>query len=348
MSWKFWQRKPEIRNYTVSTTDRLMDRLANDNAVGAARPAVLEACGGLWSRAFASATVEPLTPATEALTPSVLASIGRRLFDDGEWVAEVVVTGGKVMLIEASGHEVLGTSPHRWTYRLDVAAPEALIRRYRPAESVVHLRYAPTSEEPWRGHGPVENSDTSRSLAAALELRLAQEANTAVGNVIPSPDAAQDSDLQADLKALKGGNVLVPSMRADDVTGGGTPPRNDWMPQRLGANWPASLQPMRADVSDHICGAAGVPAALLSSQTDGTGRREAFRIFLHSTVQPVARIITPELADKLDEPTLSLNFDRLFAADLQGRARSFQSMVQGGMDVERAATLSGLIAQEAV
>ena len=84
----------------------------------------------------------------------------------------------------------------------------------------------------------------------------------------------------------------MPSTKSDQFTGGQTPPRNDWVPQRLGANWPPSLQGMRADVSDHLAAAAGVPAALLSRQTDGTGRREAFRIFLHSTVQPVARIIT--------------------------------------------------------
>ena len=168
-----------------------------------------------------------------------------------------------------------------------------------------------------------------------------------MGHVIPSPDSVQDSNLSADLKRMKGGNVLVPSMRADDITGGSTPPRNDWTPQRLGANWPPSLQGVRADVSDHLAAAAGVPAALLSRQTDGTGQPRGIPdIFLHSTVQPIARIITGELADKLEVPDLKLNFDQLFAADLQGRARSFQSMVQGGMSIEKAAALSGLMVEE--
>ena len=43
---------------------------------------------------------------------------------------------------------------------------------------------------------------------------------------------------------------------------------------------------------------------------------------------------------------LALNFDALFAADLSGRARAFQSMVGGGMDVAKAAALSGLTEQE--
>ena len=158
MRFNFWQRQPlkEIRNYTVSTTDRETNQVENSRAVEASRIAIVEACSGLWSRAFSSAQIEPATPVTQALTPAVLASIGRQLFETGEWVAEIQVVDGKVMLVEASGWEVLGTSPHRWSYRLDIPAPEALVRRYRPSSAVVHLRYAlrPVNE-PWRGCGPV-------------------------------------------------------------------------------------------------------------------------------------------------------------------------------------------------
>ena len=57
-------------------------------------------------------------------------------------------------------------------------------------------------------------------------------------------------------------------------------------------------------------------------------------------------MILPELREKLNEPELTLNFDALMASDLQGRARAFQSLVGGGMDVERAATLSGMLQGE--
>ena len=42
-----------------------------------------------------------------------------------------------------------------------------------------------------------------------------------------------------------------------------------------------------------------------------------------------------------------MDFNRFFAADLSGRARAFQSMVGGGMDVVRAAALAGLMEAEA-
>ena len=43
-----------------------------------------------------------------------------------------------------------------------------------------------------------------------------------------------------------------------------------------------------------------------------------------------------------DVPGLRLSFDRLFASDLSGRARAFQSLTGGGMEAERAAELAGL------
>ena len=56
----------------------------------------------------------------------------------------------------------------------------------------------------------------------------------------------------------------------------------------------------------------------------------------------MAKTVEAELSDKLNI-RVSLNFDALFASDLSGRARAFQSMVGGGMDVEKAAALAGLM-----
>ena len=78
---------------------------------------------------------------------------------------------------------------------------------------------------------------------------------------------------------------------------------------------------------------------------EGTGQRESYRRFLHATVVPIARIVQTELTAKLDGD-VRLSFDSLFAGDLSGRARAFQSLVGGGMAVERAAALAGLMESE--
>ena len=93
-----------------------------------------------------------------------------------------------------------------------------------------------------------------------------------------------------------------------------------------------------------IYAACGVPPALFAIG-EGTAQRESFRRFLHATVQPLAGIVSAELAAKLDGD-VSLSFDKLFAADLSGRARAFQSLVNGGMEVGKAAGLAGLMESE--
>ena len=60
---------------------------------------------------------------------------------------------------------------------------------------------------------------------------------------------------------------------------------------------------------------------------------------------PVSLSVAAELSDKLDT-NVALSFDRMFDSDLSGRARAFQSMVGGGMDVTKAAALAGLMESE--
>ena len=79
-----------------------------------------------------------------------------------------------------------------------------------------------------------------------------------------------------------------------------------------------------------------------SVQSDSTVQREGYRRLLHSTVVPMARIVQGELTAKL-EVDVTLRFDGLFAADLSGRARAFQSLVLADMDPGKAAGLAGLM-----
>ena len=94
-----------------------------------------------------------------------------------------------------------------------------------------------------------------------------------------------------------------------------------------------------------ILAACGVPPEMLR-QSDGTGRREAWRQSLFGSVAPVALSVAADLADKLDVPDLSFNHDAMSASDISGRARAFGSMVKGGMSTDKAAGLAGLLVDE--
>lgn len=346
MRWKFWERRESASTpYTDAIIQILRDNAAGEDTAASARTGIQEACAGLWSRAFSSAKVTPENRATAALTPAVLELIGRQLFERGQSCWEITVQAGMVKLIPASSWYVTGTD--NWVYELTIAQPSAVVTRYRDADAVLHLRYGTDVNQPWTAAGPVERARTTQRLGGALEQRMADEANSPAGNVIPVPSV--DDKLQGDLKAIKGNNVLVPSTVGEwnqNKDGGGQGGRYDWQPRRLGANFPASLEPTRQGASDHVAAAGGVPAALIRGDAEGTASREAWRRFLHGTIQPVAGIVTGELRLKLDTPDLALSFDQLFASDLQGRARSFQSMVKAGMDVDKAAALAGLMMDE--
>ena len=118
-------------------------------------------------------------------------------------------------------------------------------------------------------------------------------------------------------------------------------PRADWKPQRIGANPPASMATLRTDSAQAVLSACGLSADLFATG-DAAGQRESWRRFLHGSVQPLADLVAAELAGKLDAPDLRLDFDRLFASDLSGRARALQSMVGAGMELDDARRFSGL------
>ena len=130
-------------------------------------------------------------------------------------------------------------------------------------------------------------------------------------------------------RGINGKLALVESTAAGWGDGSQGAPRRDLVQNRIGANPP------------EVLATCGVPVTMLE-RADGTALREGWRQFLHASVVPVAALVAAELSDK-QAVDIKLNFDRMFASDLSGRARAFQSMVGGGMDVTKAAALAGLM-----
>ena len=347
--WPFTRRTEHRQaSYTDGVVAALLARASGTHADPAATAAV-EAAAGALSRAFASAEITPNTTATRGITPSVLAQIGRALIVHGEIVLILAVAEGRVRLLPAASFDVTGAADATtWRYRCDLAGPSGSVTVSRPAESVIHCRYSTDPARPWVGVGPLERARLSGRLSAELEAALGDEASGTRGYVLPVPSDGQDSsvsDLRRDIGSLGGKTALVETAMAGWGDGRMAAPRGDYEPKRLGANPPASLATLRSDAAQAVLSACGVPVELVTAG-DGTGQREAWRRFLHGTVQPLAACVAGELAAKLDTPNLTLGFDRLFASDLSGRARAFQSLVGGGMDVNQAAGLAGLLADD--
>ena len=349
-------RESEVRQESYSDTVVAL-MLAQAAGVNTARPddiATVEACAGIIGRSFAAAA------ATEdvGMTPLLMMTLGRELTLRGELVCWIRLNAdGTIGLRPSAYHDVRygGTDPDTWTYRLQLPVPSGQqLTRLVPADEVIHWRVNATAAEPWRGRSPLSLSPLTAGLAATLELRSRQEAGGPVGQLLPvpeqptpepdpdDPEATLDplAPLQAALSQLKGGVALVEGMTA----GWGEPTRRDqtrgWQTQRLGGDVPQTHHLLLSAAEIAIMGACGVPPTLFSPS--GADTREAWRRFATATMEPLGKIVLEEVHAKLDTGA-SLDWSPLHASDIAGRARGFQTLVAGGMDIERAAALAGLL-----
>ena len=346
MRWP-WSPRETRASYTDAFTSLLIRAAEGDVAPKgqAHATAAVEACAGLWARAFASADV---SPDVAALDPVTLARMARSLIVAGESLHLVTVGGGGVRLLPVGDFDVYGQSPDpaTWRYRASLYGPDGTTTVIRPAAAVAHVRYSEDPSRPWRGVSPLERAGLDSDLLSAVVTRLGQEAAAPSAYAVPSPEDGGDQDeLRADLRAAKGGVVLVETM-AGGYGDKGAAPQADWRQQRIGGEPPDVLRALRSEVGMAVAEACGVPSALCDPGADGTAQREAWRRFAHGSVAPVARMVASELAAKLDVPRLAFDFAGLYASDVVGRASAFKRLVEGGMDAAKAAALSGLLVAE--
>ena len=349
--WPFARTEKRESSYTDLLVSLAVSRAGGSVDALPTATAAAETCSGLVGRSFAAVTVSGPSLFVDSLTPSLRAMIGRALIRQGEILFCIDVVGGRLRLWPVSDFDVFGTyDPMTWEYRLNMPGPSGTWTRSNvPAESVLHFRYATDPENPWRGIGPLQAAALSGKLSAETVKALGDEASGPRGSLLPVPNKDGDdptvTDLKGDIKTLSGSLALVESQGAGwgaDTTQ--TRPHQDWLAKRLGASPPASLIEQQALASREVLAACGIPVELITAG-QGTASREAYRRFLHSTLAPVGNIVLDELRAKLD-PSLAFDWVELGAADIAGRARAFQSLVGAGMDLSKAAGLSGLMVDD--
>ena len=353
MKWFPWRLERRDGTGSSSYTDAVIAAaLANSTGeqvtATAAATAALEAASGTVGRAFAAATVTGSGPAIERLTPACMAMIGRALIRRGEFVAWLDVVDGAVLYAPAQDHDVKGRhDPAEWRYQVTMAGPSRTTTRsgVRP-ESVLHVRYAQDPETPWRGIGPIQAARIAGKLSANVAQALADEAGTPRGQLLPQPKPGDDptlDGLKADLKALRGGLLVVESMADQWGNGPSTPGvSTNWDNKRLGPAPPESVVTLLDAATREVLSACGIPPELVAGG-DGTSLREAYRRLLHGTIGPLGRLVESELREKVHD-SIRIGFDGLFAADVTGRARAWRSLVgnEATMDPMVAARLVGM------
>ena len=310
----------------------------------------LECAANLYASTFAAAKVTG--ERTEALTPPFMAHTARNLIRRGESLSLIDIERGGLVFHQAGSWDVRGGwDEESWFYRLDLFGPSGNITRFVESAQVLHFRFAFDPARPWYGIGPLGWARETGTLQANLERRLAEEAGGPVAYILPIPQDGGDGEdgdplgsLKKDIAGAKGRTILTETTAAGWGEGMASAPRLDWKPSRLGASPPDVLRGLRSEAGMAVLSACGVPVSL-ATDADGTSQRESWRRFVMGAVEPLLGIFREELERKL-ETRIDFDLTGLWAHDLQGRAAAFQKMVQGGMDLAKAAGVSGLMSME--
>ena len=347
--WPF--RKPEIRQ-SQPFTDLVQDAIvsaASGDYVTSNGTSALEAAAGLVARSFSAAEVKDCPDnIASAISPAVLATIGRELIRRGESLHLIEVSQDAIQLNVCGSWDVRGEdNPASWFVRADLFGPSGNRTVYEPHSAFVHCRYAIDPARPWLGLGPLQWAVKSAKLHGSTTDALQADMRAAAGHVIPMPanrnqasDDASDplNALRTSITNAKGKSLFVSSTRGGF---GGDPrdaPTRDWKQERLGPNPPDTLNTLLDTTSQQILAAIGCDPILVGlSRGDGTLAREAFRRFERTTLRPLARIVETELRDKLDAPSLALDFNNLRASDFAGVARSYKALVEANVSPAAAA-----------
>ena len=349
MRWP-WKSEERSDSYTDNLVAYLLASASGKTIAAPSATGALESCAGLVSRCFSAIEVTAPPHALGALGPGTLGQIGRALIRSGEIVYCLDVQGGELLLLPCESWDVGGAShTSTWTYRLSLGGPDRTMTVDPvPAAGVIHCKYSTDPQTPWRGVGPIQSAALAGRLSAETTKALGDELSGPVGALLPIGADGSDptiTALKGDIGNLKGKVALVE--RLTDWASGGAAQgsSSEWAPRRIGASPPPGVVQVAERAFLEVIAACGVPPSLFVSQADGTAQRESFRRLLHSTIQPLARIVQEELSAKLNGE-VKLSFDSIMASDISGKSRAFTSMVNGGMSVEKAAGLAGLMESE--
>ena len=139
-----------------------------------------------WARALATARVSH-----PAITPALLADIGRALCRSGEIVYDLRVDPVRgLQFIPACDWIVYGGADRSsWWYRLTLAGPSTTYTVERESAGVAHFMYSASARQPWRGISGRSDGRARRARFPRISRRrLRDEASGPRGSIVPLPE----------------------------------------------------------------------------------------------------------------------------------------------------------------
>ena len=358
MKWP-WQRP--IVEHRSSLTDQVVTAILQSASGGGARPALataaVETCATLYASALSACELTGPPSVTRAFHADWRASVASALIRRGQCVFVIGASPlDGLTLSPASSFDIYGGADPPWLYRVERAGPSSTRWDTYSGDSILHLHWLTDHARPWAGVSPLQRASDSGNLAAWVEKRLAEEASGPVGSFLPiaryepAPDANlanADADdpllaIRRDIGAARGQTLLVETAMAS-ADSPASAPRKDFQVSRFGANPPRDLIELRRDVMLDVAKACGIPAALISPTASGQASREAWRQFIASSVDGLARRLEAQIVEQLG---VKVTFDSspLGGRDLLARAACFRRLVgkEGFVPVADARLAAGI------
>lgn len=158
--------------------------------------------------------------------------------------------------------------------------------------------------------------------------------------LIAFPDTVPEEQQSAALRGLKGGGGLAAlKSKSDFSTNVGQPRSQEWRRVELGPDLErAEVPELSQGLHERVLSAAGVPPALVTGSGNSGAMREAYRLLVLQTIEPIARMLMPEFAKV---GVTGMSSASMMASDTAGKARSVGALVKAGVELERAMRLVG-------
>ena len=338
--WSWPWSQPEKRasiNYTDTVAANILAQAQGGQVDGRTGSGAQAACG-LIGRTLSSVELTPIRGATrfdeEHLQPLSRDALfyGQALFllRDQRWIrchpqAEIKVVHGK---------------PEEWVYRLQVGEDSVTASGSR----IIHIKWASDPSTPAQGISPL--TGTFARFAAQLESVLLGEARSSSGYLVGVP-RSQETDfsaMTARIKTLSGGLFAYERSDSSYLEGGQKERPLGQDLQRIGIDPPQTLSTLWTLATSMTVESCGVPAGLLLEKLQGVGAREAMRRLRVATLEPLMKQVSREL-HKCGQPH-RFRFGADLTNSLTDKARTFASLVKGGMPIEQAVSVSGVLNQE--
>jgi hypothetical protein len=332
MRWP-WQKR-ETRSHSAGVTQVYIDgkrKTALHSEGYASLSATIGTAAGLWSRSFAMLVPDP----SDVLTPDHLAAIGLDLFFRGQSVWHIDLDHSGLQLRRAAFWDMVGRD--RWS--LTLPQPNGTDTVKALGDEVLSLTINASPETPWQGRSPLAFMGLASSLMADIEATVAGALPWAGKGLLPIPMTVPAEQKDAALAGLRTGYLATVYSKEDHShhTGGAKSEfkRVDLTPELARAG----LTDYGRDLHSRILAACGIPPGMVTDSGNAGAIREQMRAFALTTLDPLSRMITPELSRKIGVTRLGLQ--DLMSADVAGRARAVGSLVQSGVPLATAMSLVG-------